>query len=70
MARSAWRPGFIRYFKPFDLHHAALCAPGMAACLLYGVLSHDTFDAAIAAGSAFSVGFGLRRARQTGPSST
>jgi hypothetical protein len=53
------------YFQPFDWHHAAACMPGMAACLLYGIISHDTVTAAIATGAAFSVGFGLRRYRQT-----
>jgi hypothetical protein len=53
------------YFQPFDWHHAAACMPGMTACLLYGVISHDTVTAAIATGAAFSVGFGLRRYRQT-----
>lgn len=53
------------YFQPFDWHHAAVCMPGMAACLIYGILAHDTITAAIATGAAFSVGFGLRRYRQT-----
>ncbi|HVZ30290.1 MAG TPA: FUSC family protein, partial [Asticcacaulis sp.] len=53
------------YFQPFDWHHAAACMPGMAACLLYGVITGDTVTAAIATGAAFSVGFGLRRYRQT-----
>ncbi len=52
-------------FQPFDWHHAIVCTPGLAACLIYGVISHDTVTAAIAAGSTFSVGFGLRRYRQT-----
>ena len=56
---------YLGYFQPFDWHHAVVCAPGMAACLIYGLLSHDALTAAIAAGSAFSVGFGLRRVRQT-----
>ncbi len=56
---------FAGYFQPFDWHHAVTCAPGLAACLIYGAISHDTVTAAIAAGSAFSVGFGLRRFRQS-----
>lgn len=56
---------FLGYFQPFDWHHAVVCAPGMAACLLYGLITRDALTAAIAAGSAFSVGFGLRRYRQT-----
>ena len=56
---------FLGYFQPFDWHHAVVCAPGMAACLVYGLVTHDALTAAIAAGSAFSVGFGLRRFRQT-----
>ena len=55
----------MQAFQPFDWHHAVVCAPGMMACLVYGLFSHDTITAAIAAGSAFSVGFGLRRYRQT-----
>ncbi|MDI7775599.1 FUSC family protein [Asticcacaulis sp. EMRT-3] len=55
----------IGYFQPFDWHHALVAAPGMAACLIYGLVTGDTLTAAIAAGSAFSVGFGLRRYRQT-----
>ena len=56
---------FGGYFQPFDWHHAACSVPGIAACLVYGVVTRDTVTAAVAAGSAFSVGFGLRRARQT-----
>lgn len=56
---------FAGYFQPFDWHHTLVCIPGIAACLIYGLLAHDTLTAAMAAGSAFSVGFGLRRARQT-----
>ena len=54
---------FPSYFQPFDWHHMLVCVPGMAACLLYGLITHDTVSAAIGAGSAFSVGFGLRRVR-------
>jgi uncharacterized membrane protein YgaE (UPF0421/DUF939 family) len=60
-----WLRKFPSYFQPFDWHHAAVSAPGMAACLIYGLISHDTLTAAIAGGSAFSVGFGLRRNRET-----
>ncbi len=56
---------FAGYFQPFDWHHAACSVPGIAACLVYGLVTRDTVTAAMAAGSAFSVGFGLRRARQT-----
>ncbi len=56
---------FATYFQPFDWHHAVVCAPGMAACLIYGLVAHDTVTAAIAAGAAYSVGFGLRRVRKT-----
>ncbi len=56
---------FTGYFQPFDWHHAACSVPGIAACLVYGLVTHDTVTAAMAAGSAFSVGFGLRRVRQT-----
>ena len=56
---------FLGYFQPFDWHHAVVCMPGMAACLIYGLVTRDALTAAIAAGSAFSVGFGLRRFRQT-----
>jgi hypothetical protein len=52
------------YFQPFDWHHMLVCVPGMAACLLYGLVTGDTVSGAIGAGSAFSVGFGLRRVRQ------
>lgn len=38
--------------------------PGLAACLLYGLITRDTLTAAMAAGAAFSVGFGLRRFHQ------
>lgn len=55
---------FPGYFQPFDWHHMAVCVPGMMACLLYGLLTHDTVSAAIGAGAAFSVGFGLRRQRK------
>lgn len=55
---------FPSYFQPFDWHHMLVCVPGMAACLLYGLISHDTVSGAIGAGAAFSVGFGLRRVRQ------
>ncbi|MGZ3304729.1 MAG: FUSC family protein [Asticcacaulis sp.] len=55
---------FPGYFKPFDWHHLLVCVPGMAACLIWGLITGDTITAAIAAGSAFSVGFGLRRKRQ------
>lgn len=55
----------IGYFRPFDWRHMLVAAPGMAACLIYGLVTHDTLTAAIAAGSAFSVGFGLRRYRRT-----
>ena len=55
---------FARYFQPFDWHHMAVCVPGMAACFVYGWITHDTVSAAIGAGAAFSVGFGLRRRRQ------
>ena len=55
---------FPSYFQPFDWHHMVVCVPGMAACLLYGLITHDTVSAAIGAGAAFSVGFGLRRQRQ------
>ena len=55
---------FLSYFQPFDWHHMAVCVPGMAACLLYGLITRDTVSAAIGAGAAFSVGFGLRRVRQ------
>jgi hypothetical protein len=55
----------IGYFRPFDWRHMLVAAPGMAACLIYGLVTHDTLTGAIAAGSAFSVGFGLRRYRQT-----
>jgi len=55
---------FPSYFQPFDWHHMLVCTPGMVACLLYGLISHDTVSGAIGAGAAFSVGFGLRRARQ------
>ena len=60
-----WLRKFPSYFQPFDWHHSAISAPGMAACLIYGLVSHDTLTAAIAGGSAFSVGFGLRRKRET-----
>ena len=53
----------IGYFRPFDWRHMLVAAPGMAACLIYGLVTGDTLTAAIAAGSAFSVGFGLRRYR-------
>jgi len=56
---------FAGYFQPFDWHHAIVCMPGLAACLLYGLITHDALTAAMAAGAAFSVGFGLRRFRQT-----
>ena len=56
---------FLQFFQPFDWHHAVVCAPGMIICLVYGLFTRDTITAAIAAGSAFSVGFGLRRYRQT-----
>lgn len=52
------------YFQPFDWHHLIVCVPGMLACLLYGLITGDTVSGAIGAGSAFSVGFGLRRFRQ------
>ncbi len=55
---------FPSYFQPFDWHHMAVCVPGMIACLLYGLITHDTISAAIGAGAAFSVGFGLRRQRK------
>ncbi len=54
---------FPSYFQPFDWHHMVVCVPGMAACLLYGLVTHDTVSGAIGAGAAFSVGFGLRRVR-------
>ncbi len=54
---------FPNYFQPFDWHHMVVCVPGMAACFVYGWITHDTVSAAIGAGSAFSVGFGLRRRR-------
>ena len=54
---------FLGYFQPFDWHHMVVCVPGMAACLLYGLITHDTVSGAIGAGAAFSVGFGLRRIR-------
>jgi len=54
---------FPSYFQPFDWHHMVVCVPGMAACLLYGLITHDTVSGAIGAGAAFSVGFGLRRVR-------
>ena len=54
---------FPSYFQPLDWHHMVVCVPGMAACLLYGLISHDTVSGAIGAGAAFSVGFGLRRVR-------
>ncbi len=60
-----WLRKFPSYFQPFDWHHSAVSAPGMAACLIYGLISHDTVTAAIAGGSAFSAGFGLRRTRET-----
>ena len=60
-----WLRKFPSYFQPFDWHHAVISTPGMAACLIYGLVSHDTVTAAIAGGSAFSVGFGLRRNRET-----
>lgn len=60
----AWLRKFPGYFQPFDWHHSVISAPGMAACLIYGLISHDTVTAAIAGGSAFSVGFGLRRNRE------
>lgn len=60
-----WLRKIPSYFQPFDWHHAMISAPGMAACLIYGLISRDTVTAAIAAGSAFSVGFGLRRNRET-----
>jgi len=53
------------YFQPFDWRHAVIGAPGMAACLIYGLVMHDPLTGGVAAGSAFSVGFGLRRRRQT-----
>jgi hypothetical protein len=56
---------FLAHFQPFDWHHAVVCAPGLAACLIYGLITGDTLTAAMAAGAAFSVGFGLRRYRQT-----
>jgi len=56
---------FTSYFQPFDWHHAVVCVPGLAACLLYGLVTHDTLAAAMAAGASFSVGFGLRRFHQT-----
>ncbi len=55
----------LSYFQPFDWHHSLVCAPGMIACLIYGIVTHDMLTAAMATGSAFSVGFGLRRVRQT-----
>src|SRR5438105_1064311 len=55
---------FPGYFQPFDWHHMVVCMPGMAACFIYGWITHDTVSAAIGAGAAFSVGFGLRRRRQ------
>ncbi|MEI9904499.1 MAG: hypothetical protein WDN06_11365 [Asticcacaulis sp.] len=48
---------FAGYFQPFDWHHTACSVPGIAACLLWGLVTHDTVTAAMAAGSAFSVGF-------------
>ena len=55
---------FPTYFQPFDWHHMVVCVPGMLACLLYGLVTRDTVSAAIGAGAAFSVGFGLRRQRK------
>jgi len=52
------------YFLPFDWHHMLVCVPGIALCLLYGLVTRDTVSGAIGAGAAFSVGFGLRRQRQ------
>jgi hypothetical protein len=54
----------LAFFRPFDWRHAVTGAPGMAACLVYGLVTHDLLTGGIAAGSAFSVGFGLRRKRQ------
>lgn len=56
---------WLSFFRPFDWRHMLVAAPGMAACLIYGLVTGDTLTAAIAAGSAFSVGFGLRRYRST-----
>jgi hypothetical protein len=47
--------------QPFDAHHALLCLPGMAACLIFGLISGDWLDAAVAAASALAVGMGVRR---------
>ncbi len=55
---------FRTYFQPFDVRHGLICAPGQAGCLIYGLITHDTLTAAIAAGTAFSIGMGLRRYRQ------
>jgi hypothetical protein len=52
---------FKPYFQPFDLHHALLALPGMAVCLIYGLMTQDLLDAAIAAAAALAVGMGVRR---------
>jgi hypothetical protein len=49
------------YFEPFDAHHALLCLPGIAACLIYGLTTLDWLDAAVAAAAALAVGMGVRR---------
>lgn len=51
----------LRHILPFHGREAALCAPAMPLLMLTGILAGRPVDGAIAAGAAFSVGFGAAR---------
>jgi uncharacterized membrane protein YgaE (UPF0421/DUF939 family) len=50
-----------QHFQPFHWRHAALCVPAIPLLLALGIAEGDSVQAAVAAGAAFSVGFGATR---------
>lgn len=50
-----------RHLRPFHGREAALCAPAMPVLMVIGMWADRPVDGAIAAGAAFSVGFGAAR---------
>jgi uncharacterized membrane protein YccC len=58
---AAWPSRALHYVVPFRARAAAVCAPGLALILGTGVVLDHPLEGAVAAGAAFSVGFGAHR---------